>query len=144
MQVELIVGNIADQQVQAVVSAANGELKPANDVAAALSKKDGALYDRTVELALQERRRPVPAMNFCVTAGGELAAYTVIHAVGMQADDYDDEVILRMDTMQVVYSALYTATELGLKQVALPTIEAGAFGVPLPLQHTQLQMLCST
>jgi O-acetyl-ADP-ribose deacetylase (regulator of RNase III) len=133
MQEELIVGNIADQQVQAVVSAANGELKPTGGVAAALSKRGGALYDRIVKMALQGRGRSVPAMKCCVTAGGELPARTVIHAVGVQADDYEDEAALRMDTMQAVYSALNTATELGLKEVALPAIGAGAFGVPLPV-----------
>jgi hypothetical protein len=44
IQVKLAVGNIANQQVQAVVSAANGELKPRGGVAVALSKKRGALF----------------------------------------------------------------------------------------------------
>jgi O-acetyl-ADP-ribose deacetylase (regulator of RNase III) len=67
-----------------VVSAANGDLKPFGGVAAALSRRGGALYDRICKMAIRERGRPMPATNCCVTRGGELSARNVIHAVGVR------------------------------------------------------------
>lgn len=131
IQVELTVGNIADQQVQAIVSAANGELKPRGGVASALSKKGGALYDRICNLTIRDRGRPVPVTNCCVTAGGQLPARTVIHAVGVRAEDCHDADEMCDGTKRTVYNALDTAVTLGLKEVAIPAIGAGAFHIPL-------------
>jgi O-acetyl-ADP-ribose deacetylase (regulator of RNase III) len=131
IQIELTVGNIADQQVQAIVSAANGELKPRGGVASALSKKGGALYDRICNLTIRDRGRPVPVTNCCVTAGGQLPARTVIHAVGVRAEDCHSDDEMRDGTMRTVYNALDTAVTLGLKEVAIPAIGAGAFHIPL-------------
>jgi O-acetyl-ADP-ribose deacetylase (regulator of RNase III) len=131
IQIELTVGNIADQQVQAIVSAANGELKPRGGVASALSKKGGALYDRICNLTIRDRGRPVPVTNCCVTAGGQLPARTVIHAVGVRAEDCHSDDEMRDGTKRTVYNALDTAVTLGLKEVAIPAIGAGAFHIPL-------------
>jgi O-acetyl-ADP-ribose deacetylase (regulator of RNase III) len=133
IRIELTVGNIADQSLQAVVNAANDELKPLGGVAAALSKRGGALFDRICKLAIRDRGRPIPATNCYVTAGGELPARTVIHAVGVHADACDDEQHMCEQTMRTVFNALDTAVTLGLREVALPAIGAGAFRVPLPV-----------
>jgi O-acetyl-ADP-ribose deacetylase (regulator of RNase III) len=144
--VELVVGDIADQTAQAVVSAANGDLKPVGGVAAALSRRGGALYDRICKMAIRERGRPVPATNCCVTGGGELPARNVIHAVGVRAEECSDADSMYSDTMRTVFNALDTAVTLGLRELALPAIGAGAFNIPLPIaaQAAAEALLCMT
>lgn len=128
----MVVSNIADQELQAVVSAANSELKPRGVVAAALSKKGSALFDRICKLAIRDRRGPVPITNCCVAAGGELPARTVIHAVGVRAEECQDDQDMCESTMRTVFDALDTAVILGIKEVAMPAIGVGAFHIPMP------------
>jgi O-acetyl-ADP-ribose deacetylase (regulator of RNase III) len=62
-----------------------------------------------------------------VTTGGKLKAKHILHAVGPAFQEKDLEEKLRKTTL----NALKKAEEQGLKQVALPAMGAGFYGMPL-------------
>jgi len=122
--VECRVGNIAAQHdVDAVVNAANAELRTGGGVAGAIHRAAGP--------GLAEEARPMapirPGMAV-VTSAHRLPNDWVIHCLGpVYGRDEPADELLR----SCYREALSRAEEKGAGSVAFPAISTGAFGYPL-------------
>lgn len=118
-------GSIVDEDVDAIVNAANSRLEHGGGVAAVIA---GAAGSKLRE-ASRERVRSegeVPVGGAVTTTAGELSHRGVIHAVGPRQGEGDEEEKLA----SAVATSLLRAHEEGWRSVALPAISAGIFGVP--------------
>ncbi len=121
---ELVTGDITEQDTEAIVNAANERLIPGGGVDGAIHRKGGP--------SIAEEARKIgrcPTGQAVVTGAGRLKARYVIHAVG---PIYRDGRSGEADLLASAYrEALKRARELGLKSVAFPSLSTGAYGYPL-------------
>jgi len=124
--IELVSGDITEQEVDAIVNAANPSLLGGGGV-------DGAIHRAGGPSILEECRQhggcePGEAK---VTRGGDLAARWVIHAVGpIWHGGHAGEAELLASCHR---RAIELADELGCTSVAFPAISTGAYGYPVEL-----------
>jgi O-acetyl-ADP-ribose deacetylase (regulator of RNase III) len=131
MRIHLVRGDITEQDVDAVVNAANSGLLGGGGV-------DGAIHRRGGPAILEECRRiratrypdGLPTGMAVATAAGRLPARWVIHAVGPVYTPREDCAALLAGCH---VEALRIADELGAASVAFPAISTGAYGYPLDL-----------
>ncbi len=119
--VKVVMGDITEEDTDAIVNAANSYLKHGGGVAGAIVRKGGKVIQEE-----SDRIGYCPVGKAVYTSAGNLKAKYVIHAVGPRWGEGNEEKKLR----SAVRSALEVATELGLKSVALPAISTGIFGYP--------------
>jgi O-acetyl-ADP-ribose deacetylase (regulator of RNase III) len=115
-------GDLTQQDVDAVVNAANNALELGGGVAGAIARKGGP--------AIQEecnRVGPVALGEAAVTTGGDLKARYVIHAASMALGRKTTEEHLRASTR----NSLLRAKEKGLATVAFPAVGTGIAGFPM-------------
>lgn len=118
--ISLVRGDIAAQEVDAVVNAANDHLWMGAGVAGAIKRAGGASIE-----AEAMRQGPIAVGDAVVTAGGDLPARYVIHAAGMGQDLKTDEAKVAAATR----SAIRRAEERKLESIAFPAIGAGVGGL---------------
>ncbi|MFR9750263.1 O-acetyl-ADP-ribose deacetylase [Nocardia sp. 004] len=128
---ELVImrGDITEQEVDAVVNAANSSLSGGGGV-------DGAIHRRGGPEILAECRRlrvsrysaGLPAGAAVATTAGFLPARWVIHTVGPVWSVTEDRSALLASCYR---ESLRVADELGARSVAFPAISTGAFGWPV-------------
>jgi len=121
-QLDLLEGDITTLEVEAIVNAANKDLKLGSGVAGAIRKKGGPSIQ-----AECDRIGGTPVGTAVITGAGELHAKHVIHAVGPKMGEGDEDRKLS----SAVRSALALADRHGLKSIALPAISTGVFGYPI-------------
>ena len=118
-RIVLVEGDITEQDVDAIVNAANTELRLGAGVAGAILEKGGvgiqAECDAHGAVALGEA---------AVTGAGSLPARYVIHAAGMPPGGAATEESVR-DSMR---ASLARAREKGCRTLAVPAIGAGIAG----------------
>jgi O-acetyl-ADP-ribose deacetylase (regulator of RNase III) len=115
-------GDLTAMNVDAIVNAANNELKLGAGVASAIRKKGGpAIQDECDQIG------PVEVSSAVITGAGNLPALYVIHAASMSPGGKTTEENLRAATR----NSLLCAREKGLKTIAFPAIGTGAAGFPL-------------
>ena len=123
---ELVEGDIADQDTDAVVTAAHWKLHGGDGT-------DGAIHSKGGPRIMEECRHigGCPIGLAVITTGGNLKARHVIHAVGpvYHGDDELEGNLLR----SAYQSSLKLAAENGLKSISFPSISTGAFGYPMKL-----------
>jgi O-acetyl-ADP-ribose deacetylase (regulator of RNase III) len=119
---ELFEGDITELDVEAVVNAANENLRLGSGVAGAIRAKGGPSIQ-----AECDRIGTTPVGTAVITGAGELKAKHVIHAVGPKMGEGDEDRKLS----SAVRSSLALADRHGLKSIALPAISTGNFGFPL-------------
>jgi O-acetyl-ADP-ribose deacetylase (regulator of RNase III) len=122
--VEIVEGDISSQDdMDAVVNAANAELTSGGGVAGAIHQAAGP--------GLAEESRPLSPIQpgeAVITGGHELPNRQVIHVLGpvYGSDKPEDELLA-----QCYRNALSLAEEHDLESVAFPSISTGAFGYPV-------------
>jgi O-acetyl-ADP-ribose deacetylase (regulator of RNase III) len=121
--VELIQGNIVDQDVDAIVNAANSSLLGGGGV-------DGAIHRAAGPELLAECRRlgGCPTGEARITKGYRLKARHVIHAVGPVYRGRAEDAELLASAYR---SSLQLAAGHGLKAIAFPSISTGAYAYPV-------------
>ena len=124
-KVKVILGDITEEETEAIVNAANSLLKHGGGVAGAIVRKGGRVIQEESD-RIVKKRGAIPTGSAVYTSGGNLKAKFVIHTVGPVWGEGDEERKLR----SAVRSALKVAEELGVKSVALPAISTGIFGYP--------------
>jgi O-acetyl-ADP-ribose deacetylase (regulator of RNase III) len=121
---ELVEGDITQQDTEAIVNAANERLSGGGGV-------DGAIHRAGGPEILEECRKigGCPTGEARITAGGRLKARWVIHTVGpVYRDGRHREPELLASACR---NSLRLASERGIKSVAFPSISTGAYGYPM-------------
>jgi O-acetyl-ADP-ribose deacetylase (regulator of RNase III) len=128
-RIRLVEGDITEQDVDAVVNAANSSLLGGGGV-------DGAIHRRGGPAILAECRRlraerfpdGLPTGRAVATTAGRLPARWVIHTVGPVHSTSED----RSGLLASCHTeSLRVADELGASSVAFPAISTGVYGYPL-------------
>ena len=128
-RVQVMIGDITAQNVDAVVNAANSTLLGGGGV-------DGAIHDAggpEILKECQEIRRTrypkgLPTGEAVITTGGNLPARYVIHTVG---PIYGLEPERESELLAACYrNSLLLAVQHQLSSIAFPSISTGAFGYP--------------
>ncbi len=125
MEIEVVEGDITQQDVDAVVNAANRAMRGGGGV-------DGAIHRAGGPAVLEDcvRRFPVGLATGDAgwTTAGEMAARWVIHVVGpnFNAGQRDRGLLT-----SCYRRALEVADELGARTIAFPLVSAGVYGWPL-------------
>lgn len=123
---ELVTGDITEQEVDAIVNAANPSLRGGGGV-------DGAIHAAGGPAILAECRK----LGGCapgdakITTGGDLPARYVIHTVGpvYRGGDRGEAEVLT----SAYRRSLEVASQSNCKTVAFPSISTGAYGYPVRL-----------
>lgn len=122
---ELVQGDITQQDTDAIVNAANSSLLGGGGV-------DGAIHRAGGPQILDECRKigGCPPGEARLTTGGRLRARWVIHTVGpIYHGGPADAAILA----NAYRNSLVLAMHNGIKSVAFPSISTGAYGYPIEL-----------
>ena len=119
---ELLDGDITEQDTDAIVNAANAQLVLGGGVAGAIRKKGGPNIQ-----AECDKIGGTFVGGAVITTGGNLKAKYVIHAVGPRMGEGDEDRKLRDATL----NSLKVADRNHLKSIAFPAVSAGIFGFPI-------------
>jgi O-acetyl-ADP-ribose deacetylase (regulator of RNase III) len=123
-RLEAAAGDITTEQVDAIVNAANRQLRGGGGVDGAIHRAAGADRLHAACRAIGE----CPPGHAVVTDGFDLAARFVIHTVGpVWRGGREDE----PETLAACYrNSLAVADEVGARSVAFPAISTGVYGYP--------------
>ena len=122
-------GDITEQDVDAVVNAANSGLLGGGGVDGAIHRRGGpAILAACRELRATTLPDGLPAGQAVATTAGDLPARWVIHTVGPVWSGSED----RSATLASAFrESLRVAEELGATTVAFPAVSAGVYGWPV-------------
>ncbi len=120
--IRLVEGDITEQDTDAIVNPANSRLILGGGVAGAIRRKGGPKIQEECD-----QIGGTPVGTAVITTGGNLKAKYVIHAVGPQMGEGDEDHKLKSATV----SALKVAEENRLKSLTFPAISTGIFGFPM-------------
>ena len=121
-QLDLVEGDITELDVDAIVNAANAELQLGAGVAGAIREAGGPSIQEECD-----RIGGTPVGTAVITNGGNLKAKHVIHAVGPEMGEGEEDRKLQ----SAIRACLALADRHGLKSIALPAISTGVFGFPM-------------
>ncbi len=123
-EIVIVEGDITEQEVDAIVNAANEYLKHGGGVALAIVRKGGDVIQRESD-ELVKRRGPLKVGEAVYTSAGRLRARYVIHTVGPRKGSGDEW----RKIYEAVTNSLLLGEQLGCRSIAIPAISAGTFGV---------------
>lgn len=125
MRITVVSGDITTQQVDAVVNAANEQMRGGGGVDGAIHRAGGP---QVLADCIKRFPHGLPTGQAGWTTGGNLPARWVIHVVGPnRAAGNTDRSLLT----SCYRNALAVADELGVRSVAFPLISAGVYAWPL-------------
>ncbi|WP_068807677.1 O-acetyl-ADP-ribose deacetylase [Thauera phenolivorans] len=128
-RVLVMVGDLTEQKVDAIVNAANSGLLGGGGVDGAIHRRGGpAILAECSEIRRTTHPDGLSAGEAVITTGGALPARHVVHTVGpvYGQEDGAEEGLLA----SCYRKALGRAREHGLKTLAFPAISTGIFGYP--------------
>lgn len=123
MAIDLVVGDLTEQQVDAIVNAANESLLGGGGVDGAIHRAGGPEI-----LAESEQLGGCATGDAKATTAGRMPARWVIHAVGPRwrgGGEGEPELLASAHRR-----ALEVARDLGARTVAFPAISCGVYGYP--------------
>jgi O-acetyl-ADP-ribose deacetylase (regulator of RNase III) len=128
MDIIAMLGDITEQDADAVVNAANTSLLGGGGVDGAIHRRGGpAILAACRELRDGPYAGGLPAGQAVATIAGHLPAQWVIHTVGPVYSRRED----RSATLASCFtSSLRVAAEIGARTVAFPAVSTGVFGWP--------------
>src|SRR5918996_5066630 len=128
-RITLVQGDITEQDVGAIVNAANSSLMGGGGVDGAIHRGGGpAILEECRRI--REERYPdgLPVGEAVATTAGDLPARWVIHTVGPVYAKGED----RSDLLAACHTrSLEVASELGAKTISFPAISTGIYGYPV-------------
>lgn len=122
---QVVVYDLLDEPVDAIVNAANGGLAHGGGVAAAIADAAGDALEEEGR-ALVQRLGRIPVGHAVVTTAGKLPHKGVIHAVGPRMGDGDEGAKIA----QALQAAFTQAHNKGWNSVSFPAISSGIYAVP--------------
>jgi O-acetyl-ADP-ribose deacetylase (regulator of RNase III) len=122
VQLDVVKGDIAQLDVDAIANAANNQLWMGAGVAGAIKRAGGGGIESEAMA-----QGPVDVGEVVVTGGGNLKARNVIHGAVMGQDLRTSSELVARTTRRV----LEAADELGARSLALPAFGTGVGGFPL-------------
>ena len=124
LKLELIRGDIASQNdIEAVVNAANAELRTGGGVAGAIHREAGPELEKACRPLA-----PIEPGEAVITKAFGLSNQYVIHTLGpVYGRDHPEAELLKKSYQ----NSLKLAEESGIKSTAFPAISTGAFGYPI-------------
>jgi O-acetyl-ADP-ribose deacetylase len=125
----LVQGDITEQEVDAVVNAANSGLMGGGGVDGAIHRRGGpAILEGCKRIRAERYPDGLPTGEAVATTAGDLPARWVIHTVGPVYSKRQD----RSGLLASCHSrSLEVADELGARSVAFPAISTGVYGYPV-------------
>ena len=129
MKLSLVRGDITEQDVDAIVNAANHTLLGGGGVDRAIHRKGGPeILEECRRIRRDRYPEGLPTGQAVATTAGRLPATWVIHTVGpVYAKTKDNSAELASCHTE----SLHVAGEVGARTVAFPAISTGAYGYPL-------------
>ncbi len=118
-RIRVVEGDICQEEVDAIVNAANTDLKLGAGVAGAIRELGGPAIQQECD-----RLAPVALGDAVLTGAGELPARHVLHAASLELGGQTTEETLRASTRR----CLELACERELRSVAFPAIGTGVGG----------------
>jgi O-acetyl-ADP-ribose deacetylase (regulator of RNase III) len=128
-RIELVEGDITEQDVDAIVNAANASLLGGGGVDGAIHRRGGPeILAECRDIRRTRYPEGLPVGQAVATTAGDLPARWVIHTVGpvyARSDDPPSELA------SCHLASLRVADELGATIVAFPAISTGAYAYPI-------------
>jgi len=125
-RIELIRGDITDQETDAIVNAANASLAGGGGVDGAIHRRGGSAIMRETD---EKYPSGCPTGNAVASSAGNLRAKFVFHAVGPRWKGGT------VNEPELLCSAYRTCLELaakhGCQSIAFPSISTGIYGYPI-------------
>jgi O-acetyl-ADP-ribose deacetylase (regulator of RNase III) len=118
----IVVGDLVEQAVDAIVNAANNDLVLGGGVAGAIRRRGGPSIQRECDT-----NGPIGVGEAAITGGGDLPAHHVIHAASMALGGRTSEESLR-SSMRHVFQL---AREHDVRTIAIPAVGTGIAGFPI-------------
>jgi O-acetyl-ADP-ribose deacetylase len=122
VKLEVVEGDIAALEVDAVANAANDHLWMGAGVAGAIKRAGGETIEREAVA-----KGPIPVGTAVATGAGRLSARYVLHGAVMSQDLRTNADLVARTTR----SCLELADELGCRSLALPAFGTGVGGFPV-------------
>jgi O-acetyl-ADP-ribose deacetylase (regulator of RNase III) len=127
-RIELVRGDITRERVDAIVNAANTQLRPGGGVDGALTRAAGAEALAERERVIAGGGRPPLATGEAVaTIAGDLEARWLIHTAGPIYSGAEEDRRLLESCHR---SCLSLAASLGAGSIAFPAVSCGVYGFP--------------
>ncbi len=121
-EIKVLLGDITELRVDAIVNAANNKLVMGGGVAGVIRKKGGKVIEEEAV-----KKGPIRIGEAIATNAGELAAKFVIHAATMGMNFKTDEIMIR----NACKNSLILAVELKINSIVFPALGCGSGGFPL-------------
>jgi O-acetyl-ADP-ribose deacetylase (regulator of RNase III) len=118
----IISGDLVEQEVDAIVNAANNDLVLGGGVAGAIRTRGGPVIQKECDA-----HGPVKVGEAAITGGGDLPAHHVIHAASMSLGGTTTSHSLRSS----MHHAFRIAREQGVRTIAIPAVGTGIARFPI-------------
>jgi O-acetyl-ADP-ribose deacetylase (regulator of RNase III) len=129
-RVQVVVGDITKQDVEAIVNAANSSLLGGGGVDGAIHRAGGPkILEECREIRRTRFPEGLPTGEAVITTGGKLSALYVIHTVGPIFGGHRGKEAELL--ANCYHDSLTLAVEKNLTSVAFPAISTGVYGYPL-------------
>ena len=122
LTVDVLQGDLTEQDVDTIVNAANNDLILGGGVAGAIAQRGGPVIQAECRAI-----GPIEVGGAAITGGGKLKAPFVIHAASMRLGGRTSAETLRGSTRR----SLEIASERGLRSIAFPAVGTGIAHFPL-------------